>query len=125
MFRYHSLHRTQLHLIDGLLMFFLGTMYYLWFAYNVFFTDRAMFLSRYDACVSQCDSTLRRLSNAAEELSKYEKETTVFLSWMKQATRTMNEKEKQCSEDLGKIKNCGKELQDFLGDVIAHQADLR
>ena len=80
--------------------------------------------NRYERCVKQCDATHRRLTNAAEELNKYDNETTVFNSWMKQATRTMLEKERLCS-DVSKIKNYGKELQDFLGDVIAHQADLR
>lgn len=80
--------------------------------------------NRYERCVKQCDKTHRRLTNAGEELTKYDKETSIFVSWMKQATRTMLEKEKLCS-DVSKIKNYGKELQDFLGDVIAHQADLR
>ena len=80
--------------------------------------------NRYDRCVDQADATQRRLTNAAEELSKYDKEISLFNTWMKQATRTMLEKERVCS-DVSKIKNYGKELQDFLGDVIAHQADLR
>ena len=86
--------------------------------------EAASLKARYERCVSQCDATQRRLSNAAEELSKYDKETAVFSSWMKQATIVMTQKEKLCS-DVSKIKNYGKELQDFLGDVIAHQADLR
>ncbi|XP_047739188.1 dystonin [Hyalella azteca] len=80
--------------------------------------------NRYERCVQQTDATQRRLTNAAEELSKYDKETSIFISWMKQASRTMTEKERLCA-DVSKIKNYGKELQDFLGDVIAHQADLR
>lgn len=80
--------------------------------------------NRYERCVNQTDSTQRRLTNAAEELNKYDKETSIFNAWMKQATRTMLEKERLCS-DLSKIKNYSKEIQDFLGDVIAHQADIR
>ncbi|XP_042210424.1 microtubule-actin cross-linking factor 1-like isoform X40 [Homarus americanus] len=79
---------------------------------------------RYDHCVVQADTTHRRLTTAMEEFSKYEKEIALFQTWLKQATKTLLEKERLCS-DLNKIKNHEQGCRDFLGDVIAHQADLR
>lgn len=79
---------------------------------------------RYDHCVVQADTTHRRLTTAMEEFSKYEKEIALFQTWLKQATRTLIEKERLCS-DLNKIKSHEQGCRDFLGDVIAHQADLR
>ncbi|XP_071543036.1 uncharacterized protein shot isoform X14 [Panulirus ornatus] len=79
---------------------------------------------RYDRCVVQADTTHRRLTTAMEEFSKYEKEIALFQTWLKQATKTLVEKERLCS-DLNKIKNHEQGCRDFLGDVIAHQADLR
>lgn len=79
---------------------------------------------RYDHCVVQADTTHRRLTTAMEEFSKYEKEIALFETWLKQANKTLVEKERLCS-DLNKIKNHEQGCRDFLGDVIAHQADLR
>lgn len=79
---------------------------------------------RYDRCVVQADTTHRRLTTAMEEFSKYEKEIALFQTWLKQATKTLVEKERLCS-DLNKIKSHEQGCRDFLGDVIAHQADLR
>ncbi|KAK3872161.1 hypothetical protein Pcinc_022743 [Petrolisthes cinctipes] len=79
---------------------------------------------RYDHSVVQADTTHRRLTTAMEEFSKYEKEIALFQTWLKQATRTLIEKERLCS-DLNKIKSHEQGCRDFLGDVIAHQADLR
>lgn len=79
---------------------------------------------RYDHCVVQADTTHRRLTTAMEEFSKYEKEIALFETWLKHANKTLVEKERLCS-DLNKIKNHEQGCRDFLGDVIAHQADLR
>ena len=79
---------------------------------------------RYDRCVDQADATHRRLTTASEELAKYDKEMVLFVTWLKQATKILQEKERLCS-DLNKIKNHEQGCRDFLGDVIAHQADLR
>lgn len=80
--------------------------------------------SRYDRCVDQADATHRRLTTASEELTKYEKEIGLFQTWLKQAGKIMVEKERLCS-DLNKAKGYEQGCRDFLGDVIAHQADLR
>lgn len=79
---------------------------------------------RYDKCVDQADATHRRLTTASEELSKYEKEIGLFQSWLKQAGKILVEKERHCA-DLNKPKGFEQSCRDFLGDVIAHQADLR
>ncbi|CAL4125335.1 unnamed protein product, partial [Meganyctiphanes norvegica] len=79
---------------------------------------------RYENCVDQGDVTHRRLTTAMEELSKYDKEIALFEIWLKSATKILVEKERLCS-DLNKIKNHEQGCRDFLGDVIAHQADLR
>lgn len=80
--------------------------------------------SRYDRCVDQADATHRRLTTASEELSKYEKEIALFHMWLRQAFKTLVEKERLCA-DLNKAKGYEQGCRDFLGDVIAHQADLR
>ena len=80
--------------------------------------------NRYDRCVEQADNTHRRLTTASEELSKYEKEIDLFQIWLKSAGKTLIEKERQCA-DFTKGKGFEQSCRDFLGDVIAHQADLR
>ncbi|CAH1393332.1 unnamed protein product [Nezara viridula] len=77
--------------------------------------------SRYDRAIDKTDKLLKRLTNAGDHLSKFKSETKSLTEWMTKAKRQIEEKERQ----LSSLSANDTSVRELLGDVIAHQADLR
>nr|XP_024217729.1 microtubule-actin cross-linking factor 1 isoform X6 [Halyomorpha halys] len=77
--------------------------------------------SRYDRAIDRTDKLLKRLTNAGDHLSKFKSETKSLTEWMTKAKRQIEEKERQ----LSSLNANDTSVRELLGDVIAHQADLR
>ncbi|CAG0891815.1 unnamed protein product [Cyprideis torosa] len=80
--------------------------------------------SRYQNLSTHVDLIHRRLEGAFEELGKCRSEMVGFQSWLSKARVTLEDYEHSLS-DLSKIKSHTKNFKEFVGDVMAHQADLR
>ncbi|CAG0912338.1 unnamed protein product [Notodromas monacha] len=79
---------------------------------------------RFSAANTQADLSLRKLQTGLEDLIKYHSEREVFINWLSGAQKTLDDKEKSLT-DLNKARHQVETVKEFLGDVMAHQADLR
>ncbi|CAG0880401.1 unnamed protein product [Darwinula stevensoni] len=79
---------------------------------------------RYESASDHCDQLLKKLHSALDELSKFQSELNTFETWLADASRKLHEKE-QALSDLPKLKSHADTTKDLVGDVMAHQADLR
>lgn len=80
--------------------------------------------SRVERAQDRSGRLLKRLVAARDELVKLQSELEIFSTWLQQARRTLEDKERALS-DLNKLPSQTDSTKDFVSDVIAHQADLR
>ncbi|KAG5872490.1 hypothetical protein JTB14_037535 [Gonioctena quinquepunctata] len=80
--------------------------------------------TRYDKAVDRTEKLLRRQLAARDEFVKLKGELNVFSTWLGKARRILEDKERSLS-DLQNLDSSTDSTKEFVGDVIAHQADLR
>ncbi|XP_049817745.1 dystonin isoform X11 [Aethina tumida] len=80
--------------------------------------------TRYESAVDRTEKLLTKLLAANDELSKLRDELKIFSEWLGRARRTLEDKERALS-DLQRLDSSADGVKEFVGDVIAHQADLR